>query len=269
VPRMTARKRASAPSGPQFDASQYVRAPVLNIASAIALGEALLARRRKDRDATAAEKKAARQLKRATAAAQEVWTERQRIESALPRLSGEQKRALDASTDQGWGALRMNLESHALLPAERSKKSGPAKELLHLLFKDGLGFLTWPHAEQQVAMGLLLKRIDEEGLAARIDAVCGPELLANIRANQALYTAMVQAGSGPGSDVSLGEMTRGISDAVVDYAVSVCATVDRKDPDTVKEARELLRPIDELREQQLARASAEAPKPPVPPAPAP
>src|SRR5262245_57063079 len=135
---MTPRKRSSVPVNIAFDSSQYVRAPMLNIASAIALGQALLARRRRDKEASEAEKKAGKRLKKVTEAAVEAWAQRQRMESALPALSGEQKRGLDVSADQGWSALRKNLESHADLPAEVSKKATDARTLLQLLFKDGL-----------------------------------------------------------------------------------------------------------------------------------
>lgn len=254
------------PSSLPFDAGQYVRAPVLNIASAISLGQALC--KRCPTDVPGNVKRSCKQLKLATQQAQESWTERQRLQTKQPGISADRKREVDILTDQGFGALRQNLESHAMLPSGRSKKADRAHRLLGQLFPDGLGFLTWKYAEQLAAMDVLIGRIDADGLAAEIDAVCGPEFLANIRLNVSDYRAMVHSAELATLDVSLSESVRQVAEAVIDYAVSVCSTVDRRDPHTIRQASKLLQPIDALREQ-LHRSSGSTTDPSSPtPAPA-
>ena len=243
------------PSSLPFDAGQYVRAPVLNIASAISLGQALC-----KRCPTDAPGNVKRSCKLATQQAQESWTERQRLQTKQPGISADRKREVDILTDQGFGALRQNLESHAMLPSGRSKKADRAHRLLGQLFPDGLGFLNWKYAEQLAAMEVLLGRIDSDGLAGDIDAVCGPEFLANIRTNLLDYRSMVLHAEVASLDVSLIESVRQVAEAVVDYAVSVCGTVDRHDPQTIRQASKLLQPIDALREQ-LQRGGGSEPSP--------
>lgn len=254
-------------SNVSFDPSEYVRPPVLNIASAISLGQTLV--KRCPADAPAAVKKAQKALAEAAQAALAAWTERQRSAAAAPALTAEQRRQLDITTDQGWGALRQNLESHALLPAGRSKKSARAQQLLQKLFPEGLSFLTWRYAEQLAAMTALLKRIDEDGLAKEIDAVAGSEFLANIRQNQADYRAMIQSQAAVATDVSLGDAVRAVGEAVVDYAIAVCATVERRNLESIRWAKDLLQPIDQLREQQRQGGGAEPAAPTPEPSPAP
>src|SRR5688572_5872601 len=193
-------RNPSTSSNLSFDPSEYIRSPVLNIASAITLGQTLV--KRCPADAPATVKKAQKSLDQAASAALSAWTERQRQETTTPAMPAEQRRQLDTTTDQGWSALRQNLESHALLPPGRSKKTARAQKLLQRLFPEGLGFLTWRYAEQLAAMTALLKRVDEDGLAKEIDAVAGPEFLANIRQNQADYRAMIQSQEAAALDVS-------------------------------------------------------------------
>ena len=252
------KSKGTLPSSLPFDAGQYVRAPVLNIASAISLGQALC--KRCPTDAPGNVKRSCKQLKLATQQAHESWTERQRLQTKQPGISADRKREVDILTDQGFGALRQQLESHAMLPSGRSKKSERARRLLGQLFPDGLGFLNWKYAEQLAAMEVLLGRIDSDGLAGDIDAVCGPEFLANIRTNLTDYRSMVLHAEVASLDVSLIESVRQVAEAVVDYAVSVCGTVDRHDPQTIRQASKLLQPIDALREQ-LQRSGGSEPSP--------
>ena len=77
-------------------------------------------------------------------------------------------------------------------------------------------------------------------LAGDIDAVCGPEFLANIRTNLTDYRSMVLHAEVASLDVSLIESVRQVAEAVVDYAVSVCGTVDRHDPQTIRQASNCL-----------------------------
>ena len=172
------------------------------------------------------------------------------------------------------GAIRQRLEAWALLPVEQFPPAARAAELGTLLFPEGLGFLTLPYIEQLAAMELLLARIHEEKLAADLDALCGPEFLANLRAILPRYRAMVQGGLQRLDDAAnLQEHRRKLSAAIVDYATKVAALYDEEDPKSLDRIRRALRPIDALRAQLTRRPStgepAPAPAAPTPPAPAP
>lgn len=201
---------------------------------------------------------------------QEAQGARQRALGTSP----EDTRALDGLADRAVGAIRQRLEAWALLPVEQFPRAARAAELGALLFPEGLGFLTLPYIEQLAAMELLLARIHEEKLAADLDALCGPEFLANLRAILPRYRAMVQGGLQRLDDAAnLQEHRRKLSAAIVDYATKVAALYDEEDPKSLDRIRRALRPIDALRAQLTRRPStgepAPAPAGPTPPAPAP
>jgi len=201
---------------------------------------------------------------------QEAQGARQRALGTSP----EDTRALDGLADRAVGAIRQRLEAWALLPVEQFPPAARAAELGALLFPEGLGFLTLPYIEQLAAMELLLGRIHEEKLAADLDALCGPEFLANLRAILPRYRTMVQGGLQRLDDAAnLQEHRRKLSAAIVDYATKVAALYDEEDPKSLDRIRRALRPIDALRAQLTRRPStgepAPAPAAPTPPAPAP
>jgi len=249
-------------AGLSFDASGYVRAPVVNIASGIALGQALLAVA--PGGFAGPLKKSRQRLKQAVEAAQSAWADKQRQGSSSQTLSFEEKRTIDQAADHGWAALRMRLEAYSLLPEDRSK-ARKARRLLQLLFAEGTEFLKWRFAEQFAAMDTLLKRIDDEGLAADLDEVCGPEFLAYLRELHPVYRNMLHKRPAVTveSELHLGEQVRSLAAAIADYALKVSAQVEHDDDQTISLAKTLLAPIDDLRESQ-ARPETSKPSPPTP-----
>jgi len=250
-----------------FDPTPYVRSPVVNIASGISLGQALLA-------IPAAGfavplKKTRARLKQAVEGAQTAWADKQRHSGSGQALTFEEKRAIDLSADRGWGALRMRLEAYGLLPEDRPK-ARKARRLLQSLFTEGTEFLKWRFAEQFAAMDTLLKRIDEERLAADLDDVCGPEFLAHLRELHPIYRNMLHKRPAAvlEAELNLGDQVRDLAAAIADYALKVSAQVEPDDNETIILARTLLAPIDELREAQ-SRSEAAKPEAPDAPTPAP
>jgi hypothetical protein len=97
-------------------------------------------------------------------------------------------------------------------------------------------------------MSMLLKRIDDEGLAADIDKLAGPEFLQHIRNVHPRYEAMVQTSlQRETSQTNLLEHVRLIQRAVVAYATRVCATVEEDDDTSAETARDALAAIDKMR----------------------
>lgn len=259
----------------RWDPSLYSRAPQLNIASAITLGQALIHYCPKDAEPQV--KEAAKVLKAATGNAQSAWASRQAL-GAQAALSPADRKAIDITGDRGWGAFHNILEAKASLPADLYPQAPRAQRLLTLLFGDGLRFLNWRYSEQLAAMDTLLLRIDKEGLQPDIDLLCGKEFLPLLQTIQVRYRAMVreQAALPELPEATLREHVLAISDAVVDYALAICSTVNRRSGDSILRAKNALAPIDQVREQ-LQRPSPDPevpadpdeppPAPPAPPAP--
>lgn len=258
-----------------FDPSVYTRPPLLNLESGVTLAQTLVAAM--PRGMSAAVKKSADRLAKVTEAAQEALSRRQREQNSVR----EDDRGLDIRTDQAFRSLFGRLEHYSLLPADRFPKAARARELWLSLatgLNDALGL---PYTEQLASMDSVLKRIDDEGLAAELNALCGPEFLDHARTCQAQYRAMVQRrlqAAGP-SD-SLPSHIKALGRAISEYATRVAASVDEDDAGSLERALSALRPIDNHREAIAPRPTPEkdpiptptdptTPKPPTPPSPAP
>lgn len=251
-----------------FDPSIYGRAPVISLASGMTLCRALCAAA--PTNLLALQKKSLLRLKRAADEAEQALIARQRSE----RTSGEEAtRAVDLLTDQGWSAFRMRLDAYALLPSTEYPLARRAGELLQVLFGDaGLQFLALTYPEQAAHMAAILKRIREDRLEAELNAICGPEFLANLKRLQGRYEAMVndmltrQGGDAPDLLVQVRNMAR----AIVDYATKIAATCDEEEPESITRIKAALLPLDTFRETYTpttARAKDEGPTPAPLPAP--
>lgn len=257
----------------RWDPSLYSRAPLLNIASAITLGQALIHYCPKDAEPQV--KDALKGLKGATNSAQSAWASRQ-AQGAQAALSPADRRAVDSVGDRSWGAFHDILEAKASLPADLYPQASRAQRLLTLLFSDGLRFLTWRYSEQLAAMDTLLLRIEKEGLQADIDLICGKELLPLLQSVQVRYRAMVRGQEALPElpEASLREYVQAIADAVVDYALAICSTVNRRSQESIVRAKQALAPIDQARDQARDQAQRPPqdpaePSDPAEPAPAP
>lgn len=249
-----------------FDPARYTSAPILTVASAITLAGALVAACPKGAPANV--KKSCRKLAAARDAAQSAWSAKQ---TELRQATGLDGPVIDREADGSWAALRMRLEASALLPAARYPKASRAAELIAWLFgKDGLNFLKEPYPAQWASMNTILQRIDEEGLQGELDALAGPEFLAQIRHVHPRYDAMVKAmlQRDAATGENLLDHVRAVQRAIVDYATKVAATVDEDEPETVTAALEALRSIETHREA-LARRGATGGKGEPEPAPEP
>ncbi|MFS8071263.1 MAG: hypothetical protein ACMG6S_33255 [Byssovorax sp.] len=256
----------SAPTPPPpFEPYLYTRAPAINLASGIVLAQALVAACPKSMPP--AVKKAVAHLAKVGDAAQQAWADRQREMGIVP---DEKSRALDQEGDGSWSNLRARLLAYAGLPVALFPKARRAQEIVDSLFGDGgLGFLRDTYVLQWSAMSVLLKRIDDEGLAADIDKLAGPEFLQHIRNVHPRYEAMVQTSlQRDASQQNLLEHVRLIQRAVVAYATRVCATVEDDDSTTIEAARDALAAIDKMRLMAANKrgSNAEAELPAEPPA---
>lgn len=212
-------------------------------------------------------KKAVAHLAKVGNAAQQAWADRQREMGIVP---DEPSRALDQEADGSWSNLRARFLAYAGLPVALFPEARRAQEIVDSLFGDrGLDFVRDTHVLQWSSMSTLLKRIDDEGLAADIDKLAGPEFLQHIRNVHPRYQAMVQTSlQRDASQQNLLEHVRLIQRAVVAYATRVCATVEDDDLTTIETARDALVAIEKMRltASNKRGSNAETESPAVPPA---
>lgn len=246
---------------PPFEPWLYTRAQNITLASGIVLARALVAACPDIMPPPV--KKAVKHLAKVAANAEKAWADRQRDLGVVPDASS---RALDQEADGAWGNLRDRLVAYAGLPRGLFPRSARAQELVDSIFGvTGLVFLRDTYVLQWSAMSMLLKRIDDEGLAADVDKLAGPEFLQHIRNVHPRYEAMVQTSlQRETGQTNLLEHVRLIQRAVVSYATRVCGTVEEDDDTTAETARDALAAIEKMRlTASNKRGGAGAPDAPV------
>lgn len=238
-----------------FDATPYVRPPVVDIATAIGLSCQLLSNIPKK--ASAPVLAAARKLRKATVHAQTVWG------AAIEVDASSAKRPADIIVDNAWGALEQRIAGYARLPANEYPLAAKAQEIHDALFAN-MNFLTLEYTAEWAEGEARLTKIDKEGLAANIDKIAGPDFLSHLRVAHAAYGKVLGATTAqhkkPAPRVvdALNDLKRGI----VQLAINIIAGIDEDVPTTVATAQSMLEPLDQLRAAQSRKASGDAPKPP-------
>jgi len=235
-----------------FDASLYTRSPKIDVPGAIALSVKLLAAT--PAHAPAPVKKAAKALHQKTLKLQSIWKSRDRIDKRIDA------RPFDVLADHTMSRLVSRIEDYAGLPEETYPLANRARAILATLFPTGLAFLKEDYPSQWAETQKRLDRIDEEGLAADINTIAGPEFLAEVRRVHILYgEAIGVTKSNSSSPVpSLTFPLREICTSITLYAMQLAAV--RLDDEASDEqriaAREALRPLDEYRASAARRDAA-------------
>jgi len=240
-----------------FDPTPYVRPPQCDVASGVALGVALLTA--VPEGAPENVRKAAKKLRAATLDLQQAW-------SATGRAAPVEKRPADIRVDKAWEALYSRLDAYASLPSGEHKGAKRAAELLDVIYPDGLQFLTLPYNAEWAEGEKRLRLIEDDELSEDIDALAGPEFLAEVRKAHTIYGEAigVTKPSGEGKRVNLVDPLRTLGRAITQYALQVIAMVDDERPESVEVVRRALRPIDDHRADAAHRA-ARADKEDLPP----
>lgn len=235
-----------------FDATAYIRAPIINLANGVTLAGALVAACPDPAPSNVA--KACAKLKAAGEAGQKALTARRRENGTY---SEEDSRVLDREADNSFGALRMRLVAYSMLPVERYPQAGRAGEIVKTLFgSDGLTFLSADYSVQDAVMASVVQHIEDAGLQQDIDAIAGPEFLEQIRNVLPRYHAMVQdkLQKESAATSNLTTHVRAIQTAIVEYATKIAGMVDEDDPQTIEIVRKALRPLDVHRETLARKA---------------
>jgi hypothetical protein len=233
----------------EFDLALYVRAPMMDVASGVALGVSLLSAVPAGSPATV--KAAAKKLRGSVVTLQSAWGA-----AATPTPSGK-KRAADSASDNAWGCLESRLAGYARLPASEYPKVARASAIHSALFPDGLAFLTLPYKAQWAEGGQRLKRIDEQGYSDDINDIAGAEFLKEVKKTHEVYgkvLGVTQAEELP-LDIRLTDPLRAVGQAIVDYALQLLAHASA-DASAAASVRKALKPIDDQRAASARRAAS-------------
>ena len=240
-----------------FDATPYVRPPILDVPSGVTLGVALLSAMPKP--APEHVKKAAKKVHHDTVALQTVWAK----SDAAPTVAD--RRRADIRIDNAWAILLDRLEAYASLPSDEVPKATRARELIEILSPNGREWLKSPYQAEWAESQKRLKKIDDENLSADVDALAGTEFLLEVRrAHKAYGVALgVTKPSPEVPEVNLADPLRALARSIARYGVAVAGMID-DDPATLAAVRKALRPIDDLRDAQARRNGGgdDAPAPP-------
>lgn len=229
-----------------FDATPYVRPPILDVPSGVALGVALLSAMPKPAPDHVA--KAAKKIRHDTLALQTAWAK----SDAAPTPADRRK--ADTRLDNAWAIFLDRLEAYASLPIDDFPKAARARQLIDVLSPDR-EWLKAPYQAEWAESQKRLKKIDDEQLVADLDALAGPEFLQEVRrAHKAYGVALgVTKPSEEAPEVNLADPLRALARSIARYGVAVAGMID-DDPATLAAVRKALRPIDDLRDAQARRS---------------
>ncbi|MCB9620859.1 MAG: hypothetical protein H6724_15580 [Sandaracinus sp.] len=172
------------------------------------------------------------------------------VRKARQRLAPPALRAPRNAMVTAWSSLSGVLSALTNVPAKVGTTGEEAAKLSNVLFPEGVVFTTYDAGALWAASRVLLERIDEEGLRARLDAIVHPSVMqAAERAFEELGAAVGVAGAPtklPAKRALLEATTR-FSLAVAAYARALALKIDETDPDAIARFRDTLTPIDPLR----------------------
>ena len=170
---------------------------------------------------------------------------RDRLGAASPRV-GAQRQEL-ANT---WSSLHGALVALSNLPADVGDEAVEATAILGRLFPNGLGFVNGDVMALWGDTKMLLQRVDEEGLHARIEALVSPSLLRAVRAARGRLASVLgldgtenEQPSGP----TLAIVNGYFSFAVTTYTRALSADVDLDDDASIRRFLSAVQPLDRLR----------------------
>jgi hypothetical protein len=231
-----------------IDLSLYVRAPVADVPSAVALGVSLISAMPKE--APAAVKTAGKKLRTSVVALQTAW-------GAAGAVPLNNKRSADIATDTAWGCGEARLAAYARLPVSHYPKAARAAEIHSALFGEGLAFLNLAFKVQWAEGQKRLDLIKDKGYAADIEELAGHEFWAELKRTHKAYGEAlgVTKPEDVAPEVRLSEPLRDVSRAVAAYALQLLAYASDV-PKAEASVRKALKPIDDQRAAVARRAAA-------------
>ncbi len=242
-----------------LDVSQYLRSLNLNSSSAVSLGRRLITAQ--PPKPSPAIKASALVLSQDVEALAVAVAEHSKFELHI------NPRPIDLLDDNGWGCLFDRLDSYARLPTEHYPKAARAAELRDILFPDGLKFLKLDYGAQYTQTDLRLARIKTDKLQPDLDAIAGPEFLAEVKRTHALYAEALgisKPRAATPKPPNLRPLLQKVNQSISAYVVHLCSLYLSGTPAQQAEVRAALQPLDEER----TRTTTRRPKPESDPNPA-
>lgn len=171
----------------------------------------------------------------------------------------------NATFGSAWLGVREAIEAKARIVG--SEVGDRARLLLSRVFPDGTRFLKLAGRREWAESDVLLERLDEEGLAAQIDALIGPEQLAFVRRAHEAYGEALGLGrdvESQAESTALRDAIDALASAISDYGRILVGEVEPDDEASVARFRRAVAPIEAQREANRRAASDPAPPPPSP-----
>ncbi len=249
-----------------FDLARYIRAPQLDVATALTFGHKLLAVA--PPKPIPPVKKSLTLLKGTIHTLQVKWS----AVDQHPRITD--RRPIDVAADNGWGAFIDRLTAYARLPADRYPHAARAAELLESYFSTGATFLKLDYHSQWAEMHKRVERMKAEGLRPEFERLVGADFMTELFRTYDDYGLIV--GVKPGHTQTpdapaLQRPLRAFSEAAGNYGLQLVAWHEDGDEDVKTAVRAALAPFDEVRAAQPRRTVATEPTtttaPPSTPAP--
>jgi len=160
---------------------------------------------------------------------------------ATPSSLRSDPRPVDQELDAAWIAIHDRLHAYAEIETQSTQC---ARELLDLLFGEGLAFLDAPYTQQWAESRKRLDELAERGLRDTLVDLCGAEFVDALEAAQQRYAAALGMGAERSNPppATQGQL-RALRAAIANYAVQVAACVDPDDAAAVDAAERTLQPI--------------------------
>lgn len=231
----------------EIDPTQYVRPPILDVASAVTVGVSLITAMPKP--APDHVRAAATKVRKDTVTLQLAWG-RSGLGGAVP-----DRRKADMRIDNAWGILLDRVESYSFLPVATFPRATRARELLDIICPIDRTWLKLIYEAEWAESTKRLGWIEEQGLAKDINELAGPEFLSEVKTAHAEYGIAlgVTVVAPVALATNLAEPLRALSRSIGRYTLSVI-TMAGDDAASIAVVRKALRPIDDLREGQARRA---------------
>jgi hypothetical protein len=245
----------------ELDVTQYLRSINLNASTAVSLGRRLV---------TAQPQKPTPAIK-ASAAIQTT----QDVETLAVAVSEHSSadilfdtRPDRPSDDNGWGCLFDRLDAFARLPADALPQGRPRRRAARHPVPDGLKFLLLDYGAQYTQTDLRLARIKDDKLQPDLDAIAGPEFLAEVKRTHALYAEALgisKPRAATPKRPDLRPLLQKVNQSISAYVVHLCSLYLSGTPAQQAEVRAALQPLDEERTRTTTRRAKPESDPTPPP----
>lgn len=234
-----------------LEPARYLRAPVLDVPGAIALGIALLSSI--DRSLSGAPHKSAKLLRSRVLELQSRWAEQR----AAASISKTDPRPVDQRLDRAWAAVARRLETLSELP-ETVSEAKLAATLYSRLFPEGLSFLALAFEKQWAESEQRLKQLGEGPIAKQVAMLVGDYVISELRDAHVEYgrvLGITAAKAEKATASGVAEALRGVTQAIAVYALQLVAAA-HADAELAPAVQKALRPLDDIRTAQSKRAAA-------------